>query len=83
MCSLDVVFCSKNVSSQQKNLVPQDTDPNRMTVEKAEANPQSQLHYVHRMLKLRNMSILRWVPIQNKSGDVIYISPVSAAILKF
>lgn len=127
----------------EKIYIPQDTDPIRMTVEKAEADPQSLLHYVRRLLKLRNehpalgadaswrlvssldqpypmvyerefagercyvvinpsaKQVTAAIPSesskpqliggfykkctykQNKSGDVIIISPVSAAILKF
>ena len=33
--------------------IPQDPDPNRMTVEKAEADPNSLLHYVRMLLRLR------------------------------
>jgi maltose alpha-D-glucosyltransferase/alpha-amylase len=33
--------------------IPQDPDPERMTVEKAEADPNSLLHYVRALLKLR------------------------------
>ena len=33
--------------------IPQDPDPNRMTVEKAEADPNSLLHYVRTLLQLR------------------------------
>ena len=37
----------------EKIYIPQDPDPNRMTVEKAEADPNSLLYYVRAMLKLR------------------------------
>ena len=127
----------------EKIYIPQDTDPNRITVEKAEADPQSLLNYVRRLLKLRNehpalgadaswrlvssldqpypmvyerefagercyvvinpsaKQVTATIPSesskpqliggfykkctykQNKSGDIINISPVSAAILKF
>ena len=36
-----------------KIYIPQDPDPNRMTVEKAEADPNSLLHYVRGLLRLR------------------------------
>jgi maltose alpha-D-glucosyltransferase/alpha-amylase len=36
-----------------KIYIPQDPDPNRMTVEKAEADPNSLLHYVRALLRLR------------------------------
>ena len=36
-----------------KIYIPQDPDPDRMTVEKAEADPNSLLHYVRALLKLR------------------------------
>ena len=36
-----------------KIYIPQDPDPGRMTVEKAEANPSSLLHYVRTLLRLR------------------------------
>ena len=36
-----------------KIYIPQDPDPNRMTVEKAEADPNSLLHYVRGLLQLR------------------------------
>lgn len=37
----------------EKIYIPQDPDPNRMTVEKAEADPASLLHYVRSLLVLR------------------------------
>jgi len=37
----------------EKIYIPQDPDPNRMTVEKAEADPNSLLHYVRTLLQLR------------------------------
>ena len=37
----------------EKIYIPQDPDPNRMTVEKAEADPNSLLHYVRTLLNLR------------------------------
>jgi maltose alpha-D-glucosyltransferase/alpha-amylase len=37
----------------EKIYIPQDPDPNRMTVEKAEADPNSLLHYVRGLLRLR------------------------------
>ena len=37
----------------EKIYIPQDPDPDRMTMEKAEADPNSLLHYVRAMLKLR------------------------------
>ena len=37
----------------EKIYIPQDPDPNRMTVEKAEADPNSLLYYVRAMLQLR------------------------------
>ena len=36
-----------------KIYIPQDPDPNRMTVEKAEADPNSLLHYVRTLIRLR------------------------------
>ena len=38
----------------EKIYIPQDPDPNRMTVEKAEADPKSLLNYVRGLLKLRS-----------------------------
>ena len=38
----------------EKIYIPQDPDPDRMTVEKAEADPKSLLHYVRGLLKLRS-----------------------------
>ena len=42
-----------STASVDKIYIPQDPDPNRMTVEKAEADPNSLLHYVRAMLRLR------------------------------
>ena len=42
-----------STASIDKIYIPQDPDPDRMTVEKAEADPNSLLHYVRTLLKLR------------------------------